>query len=275
MRDISAIKAQAEKREAELQGKPAPVQKIVARQVKSPSLFRNQQNTKDESLVIVLEKDKTSQKLTEVIKKKRKELETTAEATKSLLAGASQEADRLVVDAQKLASGLITQTQSDRNLAKTLAEQNKAKVIQLQEIENQLKQREDQCIQNEKFVAITTANVNKQRQNVDNLWETTSAKHQMVVDTFSTCVALLHLSSELLSQIQKVSSEVGFEVSQTLSKTGTMIERTAVLIKEIDADKSLLQTKAHELQKKEEGLVDREQMLDRTAKEVQRMKGQK
>ena len=76
----------------------------------------------------------------------------------------------------------------------------------------------------------------------------------------------------LLDQFENViglNSEAKEEVSQTLSKTGKMIDRVQIIVKDNDIERTLLSKKATELQEWQEGLVDREKMLERSTKEVQ------
>lgn len=262
-RDISKIKQLAIQREQS--NNPTP--HLYAKPQKTISSIRNEQIRHDPGTQIVLDKAKTSKKLSIYIKKKREELKTIAEATKSILAGANSEADRIVEDTKQKASALISQATSDRESAKAILERNKIKEQELKTLGDEVSQRETSVLKREEKVEQDEKVINKDREDVDNLLKTASERDEKSVEIFANTVSLFSLIFEQAKQLQNLNSESTNSVSQTMVKTGRMIERIAVLLKEVDAGNSANIAKAQELQEWQEGLVDRERTLDRAMKE--------
>jgi len=270
-KDINKIRQMALQRE----GNETPDKPLMARPQKSISSLRVQEIRQDPGTQIVLDKAKTSKKLSKAIELKRQELQTIAEATKSIVAGANGEADRIVKETKEKASKLISMAKSDRNAAETLLNQNQTKENELKLLDEQISQRENNVKEKEQKIDIKEKLVNNRKEDVDNLLTSASTREKQAVEIFSNTIALFDLVFEQMNQLQILNSKAGNDISQTLVKTDRMIQRIAVLLKEVDAGNLANKEKVNELQKWQDGLIDREQMLDRTAKEIQQMKGSK
>lgn len=269
-RDISQIKKLALQREET----ETPESRLIAKPQKTITSIKNQEIRQDPGTQIVLDKVRASKNLSKAIEKKRVELESIAGAAKSILAGANEEADRIVIETKKQASAIISQAKSDATSAKNLLETNKTKELELQKLDEKISQREKDLLEKEQKVGQTEKVVNKDKENVDKLLATASEREKAAVEIFANSLSLFELVFEQAKQLQDLSSGNQLDLSQTLSKTDTMIQRIALLLEQVDAGNSANVAKAQELQKWQEGLVDREQTLDRSAKEIQKMKGQ-
>ena len=264
MRDISFIKTQSQQREQ----KEIPSPNVQIKPEKSVSSLRLDELRKDKDAQVFFDRAKSARKLSELVKTKRKELQTIADATKSIVEGANKEADRIVVETKKRASQIISQAKSDNEKANLLLEGNIRKQTELENIEKELKLREESAAAKEIEQTKVQEHFKTERKIVDGLFQTASQYKVAAVDIFANTAAIFELAFEQMQEFEKISSQLPTQTSQTFGKAVKMMERTVVLVKSIDLDKSALQTKAKELQDWQEGLVDREMMLDRTAKEI-------
>lgn len=265
MRELTSIRNQALQREGKQIVKPTPVR---VHQTRSITSLRQNELKHDNQAQDILNGIKMNSSLKRAIAKKRTELESLSDRTKSLMKGADAEVERILAEARKRANLMVAEAKNSKSKADALLQENETKQKDLEKLDAEIVQRESQSKLKQDLVDIATKDVNKKQEIVNEMLKIASEKKAQVVDIFTTAVVLLELSVEQMSQAQKLENDLSVEVSQTLSKAGRMIERTATLIKEIDVDKSLLNQKAIELQNREKLLVDRTQQFDRAQKEL-------
>jgi len=263
-RDISKIKSQALLREQS----GTPISKPFVRETKTISSLRSDELRDDRDTRELMDKSKTVKMLSILVKKKRSELETLSETIKSTIDTANSESDRIVRETKQKASELILQARSDlESTQKMLRENEELKRFldnEKSNLEVTKRTLEDKFEELEKATEV----INKRVKDVEKLEEVATKNKEASVEIFVNVLALFNLVFEQTSLLEKLNSEASTNISQTLQKAVKMVERTAVIIKNVDDDKFILKKKAQELQEWQDGLIDREQTLDRAAKEL-------
>ena len=129
VKDISSIKQQAIKRESKIE---LSVQQEPILQIKSET----------QDTILLLEKSRLKEKLSKIVKIKQQELKDTANAAKLTLAGAQDEADRIVSEAKTKALALTTEATSQKGVAETLLHENQTKEKELIDLEQKVSEQE-------------------------------------------------------------------------------------------------------------------------------------
>ena len=257
MRDISAIRNQSLRRENKIEA-PDPHTPLTQENITSP----------DQERILTLEKSGLKKSLTIQIRKKQTELKDLIESIAQLQLSSKNEAARIVKEARDLASDLISKAQADNNTAENILKKNKIKENELIKQDAELTKREETSAKQEELAEIKMAEATKKEAESAEILEQSRQQNEITVELFVTTTALLQVAVEHLLQLQKLKNNAQNDVSQLFDKASKMIDRTAVLLKEIDTGRLLNDKKAIELQDQKAGLVDREQMLERTAREV-------
>lgn len=263
MRDISKIRERSTKQ----QNPQRPT--IKPREEKhSVSLLRKEEIRDDAGAQLILDKQKIKNSIDKTIKKKKDELEILTLKIEELKINSTEEVARIIHDAEQQANSLLTEARVDRDLAKNFLSNNKLHKNELDELDSNLTKRENQArIQakelSEKSDAIRQESIESHKLHIKCVQEKEQSAQFLL-----TAVALLEASVEQLKQLQSLKDTVKSEITQTYEKTGIMIKRTVVLLKEVDSKNELVNKKAIELQNEKIALVDREEMLERSIKEV-------
>ena len=265
-RDISKIRQQTLQREK----KKILTPKIYVKQPKTVGLLRAKEIREDSGTQIVLDKLATSKKLSKVIVKKRKELDAVIVSTKALLRDSTKEVDRIVSEARQKAVGITSEAQTAKSLATRLVNQARTKKKELKALKLKIVKREKDVKEKEDNVNTGQQLVKNKQIRVDRLLKSASKSQKGAVEIFVISVALYQLIFDQLDSLQNLTSDFPEDASQTLANAGRMMERTAVLIKNIDIDKSILSKEAIGLQAREKRVIDREKMLLRSSQEVGR-----
>lgn len=255
MRNIGDIKREAIRRESKV---PELNPKEVAKETK-PLI---------QDVVLISQKIALNKGLTTAIAKKKKELMDVSDLTKRVGNDVAVEAGRVVEEAKKKATALISQAQSKRNSAKVLFDRAKQKEDELSELGGQLEILEKK-LKIEKDDLESERSALQRRQDVlDDTEVLILGKKKETIDSWLVSSAVLLAAVEQLEQAQKLESEVSTKVSQTLAKTDTIIQRTATLVKIQSAKERQLDQKAIELQQQEKLLRDRQRMMSRAEREI-------
>jgi hypothetical protein len=257
MRNISEIRRESIRRESKV---PELNPKEIAKETK-PLI---------QDVVLISQKIALNKGLTTAIAKKKKELMQVADLTKRVGNDVAVEADRVVVEAKKKATALISQAQTKKNSAQVILDRVKQKESELTELgvdleilEKRLKVEKDD-LEGEKSA------LHRRQDVLDDTELLVLSKKEETIDSWLVATAVLLAAVEQLEQAQKLESEVSIKVSQTLAKADTIIQRTAALVKIQDAREKQLDQKAIELQQRDKLLKDRHESLRRAASEIKK-----
>jgi len=266
MRDISSIKAQALKREE----KPFSQTRVRPHEIETLSSRRQDELKKDPIANSLFDGVKINSSLKKAIAKKKVELETVTESVKSVVAGAKAEVDRILARANEDADLMRSEAEKAKKTTNETLDAIKATQIRINEIGRKIEEREGNVNKREVLVGIAEEDVNKKIEE-SKLLEQESKKRKIEAEkAFVTAVTLLQMATEHLLEVQKLESETTSGVYEMVQKADTMIKRAMDLVSTFDARKVALEKKAVELQDKEKLLTDRQQMLERTAKELKK-----
>jgi hypothetical protein len=230
--------------------------------------LRKKELQKDEGVKLIINKGQTSQKFTEAIKKKRKELENVTEATKSTLKGAGAEADRIIGEAKIKASVLISQATSDKKLATSLLDRAETKKQELEVLATNLEQKEKDVNTKKEKVDNQENVVIQKQEDVDELLKTASQRKEDIVDIFETSVALLQLVIENMEQFQKLNSEGVVVVGDIFEKSVRILKIATDSLQRAKATEKYVKTEQKKIRDDRESLTAREKEVQSVAEKA-------
>lgn len=175
---------------------------------------------------------------------------------------------QLVQKAQEESTILLAEAKRQLDLGKSLAEKNKTIEKQLEEFDITLQEREKQAQKLEKTNTQQLDEIRQAYENIDHLLKSGEEFKELHESMLLNTIQLHDSAVEQLKQAQELNNTLSLESAQKLTEAGKILERVALLVKEIDADKAYLKQKAAELQKEKVYLADRRALLQRAQEEM-------
>jgi len=141
---------------------------------------------------------------------------------------------------------------------------------ELNDLEQEIVKREIDISSKEDYINGIIQRVIKQEKQARKNFLISDQRYQEALETYISAISLLTLAVDHLESLHKIRTKVSEVIYQKLEKIDIIYKRIIILTKLVDGDKLLLQQRAIELDNREIYLRDREAMLSRTVKEVQK-----
>ncbi len=217
---------------------------------------------------MIIHKKRTLGKLSQAILDRKRELSKIDAKISETIKVTRESADYLLEEAKIKASDLITEAKKQLDIGNQLKSSNEQLCKELNEVGQRLVERENQAQKLEKSNDEKLDAIRQDEQKFEILMHQAEDYKNKTEEMFLIQLQLLEASFSQLKGIKELPQSLSLESAQRLNQASKLLEKVTSLVKEVDAEKSYLNSKEIDLEKQRVFLKDRTALLKRTEKEI-------